>query len=372
MAHRKRIMFILPRMNSGGAERVVSILANHLCNNYDVTLLVIVSNESFYPLDLHIRFISAMFALNRRNKVTRLMSLARNFFQAIYFIRTQVNTIKPHIVFSLLEETDIVTSLALMGMKNRVIHISSERNDPCARSKIMQNILNKVYQHCDYFVCQSESVAEYYSEIPERKKFVIPNPVDFSVYPERVKEGIVKRIVGVGRLKPQKNFSLLIDSFALIASHHADVKLDIYGEGTLRESLQQKIHDLRLDDRITLRGASARVLEEIRDAAVFVMSSDFEGFPNVLVEAIAMGIPVITTDFPTGVAREIVTDQAGLIVQCGDKRGMASAIDMLLSDNALRERIRQNGYRTIQRFECSQVVDTWDNFFKRITVNIGD
>ena len=365
MKDRRRIMFVLPRMNGGGAERVVSTLSKHLCENYDVTLLVLVSNESFYQLDSRIHFISAMFEVNRRNKITRLASLACNFFQAIYFVRKQVKIVSPHIVFSILEESDIVTALALIGLK-KIFHISSERNDPEARNTLIQGILNRIYRRCDCFVCQSERVAKYYSSIPDSKKCVIPNPVNFSGYPERIGEGKIKRIVGVGRLKPQKNFELLIDSFGIIAPRYPEVQLDIYGEGTLRKRLQRQINNLKLEKRVTLRGASTQVLKDIRDASLFVMSSDFEGFPNALVEAVAIGIPVISTDFPTGVAREIVTDEVGMVVPCNDKEALADAMDKLLSDAEWRNKIRNNGYKAVDRFESSHVMQIWDHVLTKV------
>lgn len=358
MAERRKLMFVLPRMNGGGAERVVSIIANHMCETYDVTILVLVSNESFYPLDERIRFVSANYEVDRRNKVTRLVSLGRNFLRAIGFVRERVNEIQPDIVFSLLEETDIVTFFALIGKKH-IVRLCSERNDPTKRNTLIQTVLNRIYSRCDCLICQSETVAKYYRKIPEERKVVIPNPVDFSAYPDRVAEGTQTRIVAAGRLRPQKNFRLLIDSFAAIASQYPQVKLTIYGEGVQRTELEARVQELGLESRIELPGASQDLLVDIRDAAIFVMSSDYEGFPNALVEAIAMGIPVISTDFPTGVAREIIAKDVGLIVPCGDQIAMSGAIKSLLSDEEVRQIIRKEGWKCLSQFETENIVQNW-------------
>lgn len=362
MAERRKLMFVLPRMNGGGAERVVSIIANHMCDTYDVTILVLVSNESFYPLDERIRFVSANYEVDRRNKVTRLASLGRNFLKAIGFVRDMVNEIQPDIVFSLLEETDIVTFLALIG-KRQIVRLCSERNDPTKRNPLLQRVLNRIYSHCDCLICQSDTVAKYYCNIPESKKKVIPNPVDFSGYPARVEEGEQTRIVAAGRLRSQKNFRLLIDSFAAIAIQYPQVKLIIYGEGVQRFELEARIQELGLERQIELPGASKNLLMDIRDAAVFVMSSDYEGFPNALVEAIAMGIPVISTDFPTGVAHEIVTQDVGLVVPCGDQNAMRDAMRHMLDNADTRAVIRSKGYQTLKRFEVDHVTCMWNELF---------
>ena len=363
---KKKILFVLPRMNSGGTERVASILANHLCRTYDVTLLVLVSDTSFYPLEKEVRFVSADFAVNRASKAARMVSLARNFWQAVRFVRREIKRQKPQIVFSLLAEADIVTALALTGVRG-VYHISSERNDPTVRNRWVQRILNRIYRRCSRFVCQSQTVARWYDKIPQENKVVIPNPVDFDHYPQPVPEGPQTRVAAVGRLRPQKNFDLLIDSFSMIAPRHPQVQLDIYGEGPLREPLQEKIHALGLDGRVNLRGASKQVLTDIRDAAVFVMSSDYEGFPNALVEAIAMGLPVISTDFATGVAREIIGPETGLVVPCGDREAMAHALDDLLSHPERRAEMREKGRKAVEPFACDRVIDAWDRFFQDLT-----
>lgn len=360
-----KILFVLPRMNNGGTERVASILANHLCRTYDITLLVLVSDTSFYPLEKEVRFVSANFAINRTSKGARIISLARNFGNAVCFVRREIRERRPQIVFSLLPEADIITTLALTGVQG-VYHVSSERNDPTVRNRWGQFALNQIYRRCSCFVCQSQSVACWYNNIPQENKVIIPNPVDFDHYPPPVPESQQTRVVAVGRLRPQKNFDLLIDSFSAIAPRYSEVQLDIYGEGPLREHLQGKIHTLGLDGRVNLRGASKQVLTDIRDAAVFVMSSDYEGFPNALVEAIAMGLPVISTDFASGVAREIINPAIGLVVPCGDRDAMASALDDLLSHPERRAEMRKNGRKAVELFACDRVIDTWDRFFRNL------
>ena len=121
----------------------------------------------------------------------------------------------------------------------------------------------------------------------------------------------------MGRLVPQKNIGMLIEAFSLIEKKYPNVSVTVYGEGPEREKLENQIAILKLEKKIFLPGAKRNVLEAIRDAAIFAFPTEYEGFPNVLVEAIAMGIPIVSTDFATGVAKEIVDENVGLVVPCG-------------------------------------------------------
>lgn len=358
-----KLLIIIPRMGGGGAERVVSIVANHLVRSeYQVRLFTLVDGESFYPLDEAVEQATAGFTVNRKNKLTRTVSLARNFLNAILRIREQVRTFQPDIVFSVLEEADIVTWLAGTGKARWLV---SERNDPTRRSAWYTRLLNHIYKRTDGMVCQSRTVADYYSFV--QNKWVIPNPIDKAVYPAKAPESVPAKIVSVGRLVPQKNTRLLIDAFHRICDRYPEVTVTIYGEGPERKMLEQLISDLRLEHRVFLPGASKKVLQKIRDAALFVMPSDYEGFPNALVEAITIGIPVISTDFGTGVARELIREDVGEVVPCGDAAALAGAMERLLCDPDRRSRIREVGSRATDPYQVDSVLQLWTSLFEKLT-----
>ena len=138
-------------------------------------------------------------------------------------------------------------------------------------------------------------------------------------------------MVGVGRLLEQKNFPLLIRAFARLPEQFSDYTLEIYGGGRLEERLQKQIDELGFSDRIRLMGVKKSVMRYIADAALYVMSSDYEGFPNALAEAMASGIPVISTDFATGVARDLIKKENGMVVPVGDEDALLAAMVNMLS-----------------------------------------
>lgn len=363
MAERKRILILIPRMGGGGTERVVSILANNLCKTYCIRIATLVSRGEFYKLDPQIEVVTAGYNILQGSTLSRYFSMGYRFLNAILYVRKQIKLFQPDIVFSLLEEMDIVSYLALKGLKGiRIIH--SERNDPTARNKHLQRILEKIYQKTDMLVCQSRTVSDYYRNV--KHKTVIPNPIDFSIYPDTPPEGKPERIVAVGRLREQKNFLMLEKAFARIADQYQDVTVTIYGEGPQRQLIENAIEQDGLKDRFILHGASKDVLNEIKDAAIFAFPTNYEGFPNALVEAIALGIPVVSTDFATGVAREVVNEKAGIVVPVGDVDAFANGLKELLDHPEKRDYIRNHSREVLEPFAIGKVVALWERSFKCI------
>lgn len=358
--NKKKVVFILPRMGGGGAERVVSIVANGLAKrDFLVSIAVLVGEDSYYRLDDSVQFITADLPMDRSSRFTRKISMMKGFGKSISFVKTVIQDYQPDVVIPLLTSCEIVGYLATRGMKN-TIRVSSERNDPTRENYGTRKLKEFIYKSSDLLICQSQTVASYYKCVPKEKKCVIPNPIDQTLMPAPMEESKPARVVSVGRLTSQKNMTLLVKAFGLIADEFKDVTLTIYGEGPKRAEIEEVIRSANLQERIFLPGASADVFHHIKDAALFVMPSDYEGFPNALLEAMALKIPVISTDFATGVAREIVTKDFGAVVPCRDEHSMASAMEKFLRDDALRRRIRTQENTELNKYNVDRVIDMWD------------
>lgn len=355
------VLFIIPRMGGGGAERVMSYISNHLAvTDNRATILTIVGGESFYELDNRVQYESANVKVNRSNKLSLLFSEVFGFVKSFFFFRKRIKEINPDLVVSFLIETDILTYfIKKTGVKFK--HVCSERNDPFIRNGLIKRVLRRVYGETELFVCQSEKVSEFYSYVPNR--IVIPNPINPDNIPDR-SENIMDRVVAVGRLDEQKNFELLIKSYANIADKIPQYRLDIYGEGYMREKLQALIDLLKMNDKITLMGAEKDVVQHIKDAALYIMSSNFEGFPNALLEAMSIGIPVISTDFATGIARELINNERGMVVPVGDEQGLSCAILSMLSDGEKLKRCGVNNRNYCKRFYSDLVLNDWMKAFR--------
>ena len=254
-----------------------------------------------------------------------------------------------------------------MGKNIPIIY--SERNDP---NKTNQSKINKLFRKivefgATHIVFQTEGAKQCYSKKVQRKSSIILNPVELSRIPERKKEDInYSEIVTVARLEPQKNQELLIDAFNLVCKKHQDIVLKIYGEGSLKNKLQNKIHELGLNDKVLLMGAKQDVLEWIKVYYCFVLTSDFEGLPNSLIEAMSMGIPCISTDCSPGGARQLLGDDRGLIVPCGDKERLAEAINMYLEQKDIAIKFGEEAYKIRDEIESHTVAKEWINLVEKL------
>ena len=203
---------------------------------------------------------------------------------------------------------------------------------------------------------QTERAKNYFPKKIQEKSIIIPNPVKVPVYAEKAKQN---RIVSVGRLTEQKNHALLIDSFKSIAKEFPDTILDIYGEGPKRAELQEKIDNFGLSARIRLRGNILDVHEQIKDAGVFVLPSNYEGTSNALLEAMMMGLPCISTDC-AGSDEVIENKKSGIIVPVGDQDALTRALRTLLSDRVMADNMAHAAHERVSKnYSADYVSQQW-------------
>jgi len=211
-------------------------------------------------------------------------------------------------------------------------------------------------------IFQTESAKNFFSGKIQNKGIVLPNPVDASRIPPRFEGRRARLVVGAGRLEPQKSFNLLVSAFAVFAQKHPDYTLVIFGEGSLRGSLEKQARDMGIQDQVILPGRKEDLLEQMRTAAMFVLSSGYEGFPNVLIEAICLGMPVISTDCPSYGPRELIKDGVnGLLVPVGDIGAMAEAMEKM-SDTCYAEELSVNAYKLREQLTSKEVFEGWKRF----------
>lgn len=355
-----KILFIIPSMSSGGAERIVSILSERFTIHHSVEIYTLEQGASFYNLSSSIILRSAEMRVNRNSHLTMVFTTLFQLLFAYRKFRKECKYYKPDVVISFLPQAAAIAHFARVGTLNYA-HISSERNDPTQRKSIMKGILKHIYSKVDCLVCQSKSVADFYGSCVKERIKIIPNPINISNIPVAVEERKPARIVAVGRLDGQKNFMLLINAFKTALDRlDTETTLTIYGEGKYWKELDDKVSELKLQNKVFLPGACKNIFDQIKDAALFVMSSDYEGFPNALLEAMAVGLPVISTDFPTGVARELIDADNGIIVPVGDTQAMAKAIVSIMTDKDLRISIRKNNRIKARAYDIKDIVELWE------------
>lgn len=359
----KTIMIVTRNMLAGGAERVIAQLANYFVSkNYNCYLVTLYKDEVFYSINTNVKICQISSGSKSRlfDKLNRYMQL-----------RKIVKQKKPDVILSMPEEIGIYVLLFLTFIKIPIY--VSERNNPWVMPyKKITRILRKiVYPFAEGIVFQTQKAQSFFPNKIKDKSIVITNPIDINRIPFQCKKERKKRIVAAGRLELQKNFMLLIDAFNDFQKENEEYSLVIYGEGTLRKQLQTKIDELGLQKKIFLPGKEGKLLEIINDSAMFVLSSDYEGLPNVLIEAMCMGMPVIATDCPSGGPRELINNNInGILVPVNNKKKLVEAM-IRLTDNDLAKKMGDNAYNIRKIYEKQDVFEKWENFLfkKKDTLN---
>lgn len=343
----KKILFVINQLGGGGAERVLTLLANKFSEYNDVSILAIHSAKNKYEIAEKIN-------------VIELDGCGERTFQIIKAIRTVAKQVNPDTIVSFEYHMNMKVLLAVFGMNNVKV-VVSERNDPAQKGGKFgyRQLRNLLYKKADCLVCQTPDAKAYFPKDIQKKTVIIPNPIK-SDLPQPWEGKRRKEIVNFCRLNPQKNLKLLIDAFEIFGKNHPEFSLSIYGDGELYDELQQYITKKKLDPLVTLHPAVTDIHDRIKDVAMFVSSSDFEGLSNSMLEAMAMGIPTICTDCPCGGARMIIKDgQNGLLVPVGDKSKLVNAMSKIADDLSLAKKIGEEAQKIRIDLDEEKIIKMW-------------
>ena len=217
------------------------------------------------------------------------------------------------------------------------------------------------YPFAKGIIFQTQMAKSFFPEYIQKKGFVLQNPVDSSRIPNPYIGKRKKVFAAVGRLEPQKNFPMLIKAFSEFHKEEKDYKLVIYGEGRERINIENLIKELHLENFVSLPGRNKDVLNCINDCAAFILSSDYEGMPNALIEAMCMGMPVISTDCPSGGPKEIIENEKnGLLIPVNDAQRMVQAMFNIIEDDRSCL-LGQNAYKTGKHLMDASIFTDWMN-----------
>ena len=342
----KKIMFVTGSLIRGGAERVASILANDYARRgWKVRIVMVLHSFIGYDIDPSIEIIDI-------SNDKRPISLYLPFL--VGKLRGEIKSFKPDSVVSMMWNVCLVSGLASIGLKSRFI--TSERIDPNNSdwSRPVAKIMESIYAHSDCCVLQTKRAYDYFPKKVQKKSVIIPNPIEAKAYAEYGE----KRIVTCGRLTKQKNHKMLIDAFASVSGSFPEWKMDIYGEGPLEEELRTRIKEKELEERIQMKGNVSDLHDKIKSAEIFVLSSDYEGLSNALMEAMMMGLPCISTDCAG--SDEIISDgENGLLVPVGDKESLEKAMARLMDDREFAHALGKRAKETAKQYESSAVIKRW-------------
>lgn len=357
-----KITFVLAGLGAGGAERVVSLLSGEMIlRGYEISVVSFDAPDdpifhSFHPQVEIVRLAvpagSGPFLRGIQASYRRTVSLRRIFKQR-----------RPDVVISFLTKINVLSVAASAGLKIPVI--ISERNNPAIQSAhpFWAKAWHIAASRAAVIVLQTHAIKAIYPDSVQKRAVVIPNPVVPQSHFRVPHDGLV--LAAVGRLERQKGFDLLIKAFVAIAPEYPNWKLIIWGEGPERPRLQLLADQSGHAAQIELAGNSQTQADWIGNADLFVLSSRYEGFPNVLLEAMSAGLPVISFRCDFGPEEMIANGVDGLLVEPGSIENLSLTLTKLMGNEELRRRLGKTARKCRARYEVASIVSKWEDLVKK-------
>lgn len=376
----KIVYLIHSTYNPGGMERVLLNKVTWLVGKmgWDVTVVTTDQHDrpSFYPFPEGVKMIDLGVNYSEDNGkpfLKKLLGFLKRRRLHEKRFKALLEQISPDVVDCFYPgECSFVPGLKDGSKKVMELHQSKLFHHQYNRTglmgladKVRARMDERLVRKFDRFVVLTEEDAKLWGEIPNIR--VIPNAANFIA--EKYSDCTAKRVIAVGRLDYQKSFDRLIMVWEKVHEKMPDWRLDIFGQGEWKEMLQRMIDERRLHDCVKLNGPTKDIGKEYAESSMLVMSSHYEGFPMVMIEAMACGLPAVCFDFKCGPRDIIVEGENGLIVPDGDIEGLAEAIVRLMRDEELRKRIGENAKRVVETYSEEKVMGQWVNLYEEIVAD---
>ena len=352
-----KITFFIGGLGKGGAERVVCNLANYLLSHQHEIDILTVGDSEAYELDDKIKRYKLIRNNERKNV---LVDSIKRIGRLLLYLRN-----KRDVFIVMLPFTTILLLKLRFFVKGKVI--ASERSFPTNYTSREQSRLKKLAHRSDAWIFQTKASKLWYgNSVGKAEAIIIANPINEHFIKDYQAPIRRKIIVTAGRLTEVKNHSLLLRAFSEIAKDFNDYELIIYGEGGLRQALESEALDLGISNQVFFPGF-AEWGKEAGDASLFVLSSNLEGMPNALMEAMALGLPCVATDCDGGGSAFLIENEKnGLLVPKGDVDALATAMRRMLSDKAFAEHCGKEAHKICDRLAPDKVYAQWEKFIKEV------
>lgn len=357
----KRIAFYLGSLTKGGAERVVTNLAEYFKESgYEVFVITKLRAETEYTLSDGIARIIA--DITKEEEKGRI----QNLFLRIVKLRRIFKEIQPDVVASFIGKNNLMSIAATRGTGIPVA--VSVRSNPAREigAGFKRKLYFAMFRLAEGVVLQTTEAKEFFPKIIQEKAIVLQN----SLNPEFLRTPYTgekrKEIVTVGRIDKNKNQHMMVEAFVPLATEFPEWTMVFYGDGEERANLEQRVKELGLEDRIIFKGTQSNIPEKIEGSSIFVLPSKQEGMPNALIEAMVLGLAVISTDCPCGGPRDLITqEENGILIPVDDTEGLTRELKRLMEDEKLREKLGQNAVRLKEKVMPQRINAQWEEYLKK-------
>lgn len=359
----KRIVLFISSLQKGGSERVMVNLAEYFHEKkYDVILVTQYQKENEYSISSEIRRV-----YSEPDESMLRGGRFHNFCVRFRMLRKIWNAYRPDVILSFLGKNNLMAVATAAYLPSKVA--VSVRGEPTMEyeGKLMQLIVKFVFRFADGVVLQTERARAFFPKSVRKKSVILSNPLNPQFVNRKISAERDDLIVTAGRLDENKNHAMLIHAFAKIAEEYPTVKLVIYGEGVLRAELMELVEEKGLRDRISLPGSVNDVADHISRARIFTLTSNTEGMPNSVMEAMALGIPVIATDCPCGGPAALIENGVnGLLVPVGDAFALADAFRRIFEDRDFELKLRENACKITEKLAPDRVHQEWEEYLNEL------
>ena len=358
----RKIVFLSSSLSYGGAEKMLCFVANELTKrNYHVVVINLMEHRDDSG------------RLNKNVKVIDLEPLNIRYLdrldQEIKLIR-YLRRIKPDVIVSFKFKPNYLSVIA--GKLLNIPVIISERCDP-SREYILKGrdgVYWKIINTADGGVFQTPGAMQFYSYKLRRRGVVIPKPMvlDTDICHTVRDNDKANTVVSVGRLSNvQKRYDVMLNAFKIFSDKYKNYSLKIFGDGEDEQNIQKLVSELKLDCKVFLEGRTEHPLQEMDNADIFLTTSDYEGISNSLLEAMAIGMPVVATDCSPGGARMLIQDGInGLLVPCGNVEVIANALERMAKDYHLRNRCGKKAKSVTRKYNAEDIMQAWQNYIEKV------
>ena len=377
-----RIAYIYSSLNTvGGADRIIIEKANYFAEKHGYEIYIITDSQGedipFFPISEKVNHIDLNILFNRQYKYSLLIRSVIYFILMSVYKKKLTNIlmkIKPDITITTLgRDIEIINNIKDGSIKIGEAHVAKEyiRNLHLLRdknmiykiiAKIWTSRIEKSVKKLSCLVALTENDANAWKKFT--KTVVIPNST--SIYPKNPSNCTNKKIISLGRLNEQKGYNQLINAWTLICNKYPDWSIHIFGNGELKKPLLNQININQISDSFFIHDPVTNIIEKYQESAFYVMSSRFEGFGIVLVEAMACGLPTISFDCPNGPSDIITDGEDGFLVENGNIKQLSKKISFLIENEGTRISMGKKARENVKRFLPNEVMKKWIDLFESL------